>query len=50
LPDEYDLIGGIEYFRMKDKEHFVIKYSRGVMVNEKYDSEIKNWRSYGWND
>ncbi len=50
LPKKYDLIAGIEYIRMKDNEHFVIKYSRGFMVTEKYESENKNWKSYGWND
>ena len=50
LPEKYDLIAGIEYIKMKDIEHFVIKYSSGFMVTEKYNSENKNWRSYGWND
>ena len=50
LPEKYDLIAGIEYIKMRDNEHFVIKYSRGFMVTEKYDSEYKKWRSYGWND
>ncbi|XMO86646.1 hypothetical protein AAFN75_17815 [Algibacter sp. AS12] len=50
LPEKYDVIAGIEYIRMKDNEHFVIKYSRGFMVTEKYESENKNWKSYGWND
>jgi hypothetical protein len=50
LPEKYDLIAGIEYIRMKDNEHFIIKYSRGFMVTEKYESENKNWKSYGWND
>lgn len=50
LPEKYDLIAGIEYIKMKDNEHFVIKYSRGFMVTEKYESKNKNWKSYGWND
>jgi hypothetical protein len=50
LPEKYELIAGIEYIKMKDNEHFTIKYSRGFMVTEKYDSKNKNWRSYGWND
>ena len=50
FPKKYDLIAGIKYIKMKDNEHFVIKYSRGFMVTEKYSSEKKNWRSYGWND
>ena len=50
LPEKYDVVAGIEYIKMKDNAHYVIKYSRGFMVTEKYDSENKNWRSYGWND
>lgn len=50
LPEKYDLKAGIEYIRMKDNKHFVIKYSRGFMVTEKYESENKNWKSYGCND
>jgi hypothetical protein len=50
LPEQYDLVTGIEYIKMKDDEHFVIEYSRGFMVTEKYNSESKNWESYGWND
>ncbi|WP_299223371.1 hypothetical protein [uncultured Aquimarina sp.] len=50
LPEKYELIAGIEYIKLKDNKHFIIKYSRGFMVTEKYDSENTNWRSYGWND
>jgi len=50
FPEKYDLVMGIEYIRMKNKDSFVIKYSRGFMVTEKYDSKNKNWKSYGWND
>lgn len=50
LPEKYDLIAGIEYIKMQDNEHFIIKYSSGFMVTEKYYSDNKNWRSYGWND
>ena len=50
LPEKYDMIAGIEYVRTKDNEHFVIKYSHGFMVTGKYESENKNWKSYGWND
>ena len=50
FPEKYDATAGIEYIRMKNKDSFVIKYSRGFMVTEKYDSENNNWRSYGWND
>ena len=50
LPDTYSTTAGIEYILMKNKQHFVIKYSRGFMVTEKYRSENKEWRSHGWND
>ncbi len=50
LPEKYNLTAGIEYIKIKDEEHFVIKYSRGFMVTEKYQSKYNHWRSYGWND
>ena len=50
LPEKYDLIAGIEYIKINDEENFVIKYSRGFMVTEKYESKYNNWKSYGWND
>lgn len=49
-PDEYNLRAGIEYYKIKTEENFVIKYSRGFMVTEKYQSKYKHWRSYGWSD
>lgn len=50
LPERYGLTAGIEYTRLHDNEHFIIQYSRGFMVTEKYNSANKNWESYGWND
>lgn len=50
VPDKYELIAGLEYTKMKGDENYVIKYSRGFMVTEKYNSENKYWRSCGWND
>ncbi len=50
LPEHYELIAGIKYTRLNDKEHFKLEYSRGFMVTEKYYSDIGNWKSYGWND
>lgn len=50
LPDNYELIGGLEYNKMKDNQNFIIKYSRGFMTTEEYNSRNSNWRSYGWND
>ena len=50
LPEQYESVAGIEYTRLNDNEHFVIEYSRGFMVTEKYYSENGNWESYGWSD
>jgi hypothetical protein len=50
LPENYALNAGIEYIKINGEENFVIKYSRGFMVTEKYESKYKHWRSYGWND
>lgn len=50
LPERYDLVAGIKYTRMRNQKHFLIEYSRGFMVTEKYYSETGNWKSYGWND
>ena len=49
-PDFYYTNFGIEYKKARDENHFELKYSRGFMVDEKYDSKIKKWKSYGWND
>lgn len=50
LPEKYELVGGIEYIKIKGEESFVIKYPRGFMVTEIYQSKHTHWRSYGWND
>ncbi len=50
LPDYIKTQFGIEYNRMNDKKNFLISYSRGFMVTEKYQSKYKHWRSCGWND
>lgn len=50
LPDQYALTGGIKYTRLNNEEYFKLEYSRGFMVTEKYYSDNKNWKSYGWND
>jgi len=50
LPDKYELIGGLEYNKLKDNQNFIIKYSRGFMITEKYNSKNSIWISYGWND
>lgn len=50
LPENYDLFAGIEYIKINGEENFVIKYSRGFLITEKYESKYNLWRSYGWND
>jgi|GEM_PF-1890988 len=50
LPEQYELLAGIKYKRLDDKKHFILEYSRGFMVTEKYHSENENWKSHGWND
>ena len=49
-PEQYDILLGIEYRKLDNKNTFEISYSRGFMVTEKFDSEKNNWNSYGWND
>ena len=46
LPTNY----GIKYFKLKDLNEFKIEYERGFFVREVYDSTLKTWKSYGWND
>ena len=50
FPKQYDISNGIKYLKSKDNNRFIIEYSRGFMVTEKYDSKNKMWKSYGWND
>lgn len=50
LPEEYNINYGIEYRKMENKEHFIIMYSRGFLITEKFNSENRIWGSYGWND
>lgn len=49
-PEQYDISLGITYELLDNGDRFKISYSRGFMVTEKYYSDIKNWKSYGWND
>lgn len=46
LPTNY----GIKYYKLKDLNEFRIEYERGFFVREVYDSTVKAWESYGWND
>jgi hypothetical protein len=50
IPEKYDQIAGIEYIKIKDSEQYLIKYNRGFMVTEEYDSGNKSRISNGWND
>ena len=49
-PDSFNASFGIKYKKALNENNFELKYSRGFMVNDKYDSKIKMWKSYGWND
>ncbi|WP_088656332.1 hypothetical protein [Geofilum rhodophaeum] len=50
IPDTFDTKFGIEYKKSERDNKYEIRYSRGFMVTERYDSDTKKWRSYGWND
>lgn len=50
IPKNYDTKLGIKYVKSLKDNKFIISYSRGFMVTEKYDSELKTWKSFGWND
>jgi len=41
IPEKYDLELGIEYIKMKNKNSFVIEYSRGFMVTENMILKIR---------
>lgn len=47
LPENYDLSFGIEYKKLKHNRGFELKYSKGFLVTEIYNSENKSWTSYG---
>ena len=49
-PDSFNTSLGIEYKKAINENQFELKYSRGFMVDEKYNSKNKMWKSYGWND
>ena len=50
IPDAFDTRFGIEYRKSERDNKYEIRYSRGFMVTERYDSNTEKWRSYGWND
>ncbi len=47
-PEKYDAKFGIEY--SKELDNYKLEYSRGFSVTEKFYSNIRTWKSYGWND
>jgi len=49
-PERYEINFGIAYDLLDNGNRYKISYSRGFMVTEKYYSDIKKWKSYGWND
>lgn len=50
IPDTFDTRFGIEYRKSERDKKYEIRYSRGFMVTERYDSNTEKWKSYGWND
>ena len=46
LPEKYELSFGIEYKKLNQDEGFLLKYSRGFLVTETYNSQNKSWTSY----
>jgi hypothetical protein len=50
LPNNYDTSFGIEFQKLDNQDNFKISYPSGFMVREVYDSSVKSWKSYGWND
>ena len=50
LPENIETPTGIKYHKIKGEETFVISFSRGFLITEKYYSDEDKWRSYGWND
>lgn len=49
-PEDYDITMGITYAKINNTNAFVLFYSRGFLVTEKYYSDSGVWRNYGWND
>ncbi|MCD4791824.1 MAG: hypothetical protein K8R54_01225 [Bacteroidales bacterium] len=50
FPENYKISLGIKYFKIEDEQNYIIRYSRGFMVTEKYYHNEDKWRNYGWND
>jgi hypothetical protein len=50
FPTEFEPSWGITYRKVKNERAFLLEYSRGFMVTEKYDSRLTEWRNNGWND
>ncbi|MFC5271666.1 hypothetical protein [Adhaeribacter terreus] len=41
LPEHYSSVRGIDYQKLRENNNFIVSYSRGFMVTEKYESESK---------
>ena len=50
MPENIETPTGIKYHKIKGEETFVISFSRGFLITEKYYSDDDKWGSYGWND
>lgn len=50
LPTSYETSFGIEFQKLDGLGNYRIRYSRGFMVTEVYDSNLKSWKGYDWND
>ncbi len=49
-PEQYEISIGITYELLDNGDRYIVSYSRGFIVTENYYSDIKKWKSYGWND
>ncbi len=49
-PENFNTRLGIAYKKDNKRNCYQIMYSRGFFVTEKYSSETRVWKSFGWND
>ena len=49
-PESHPISLGITYSKLTNDRGFLLEYSRGFMVTERFDSELNKWESRGWND
>lgn len=48
IPENFKTTLGITY--VKENGNYIIKYSSGFLIHEKYSSQNKKWERFGWND